>query len=78
MMAAHVKKNGPYIPGEIKVAMTLRILAGASYLDMYLWFNANPEYVRHLTRGVMRNWFCKRLNSRKIYSKMCTIALAHV
>ena len=58
MMAAHVKKNGPYIPGEIKVAMTLRILAGASYLDMYLWFNVNPDYVRHITRGVMRYWFC--------------------
>ena len=58
MMIAHIQKNGPYIPGEVKVAMTLRILAGASYLDMYLWFNVNPDYVRYLTRKVMKDWFC--------------------
>jgi hypothetical protein len=58
IMAAKLEKTGLYIPGEVKVAMTLRILAGASYLDMYLWFNVNPDYVRYITRKVMKEWFC--------------------
>ena len=31
-MLVDIEKNGAYISGEIKVAMTLRILAEASYL----------------------------------------------
>jgi len=58
MMVANLDKTGPYIPGEVKVAMTLRILAGASYLDMYLWFNVNPDYVRYLSRRIMKDWSC--------------------
>ena len=50
--------NGEYIPGEVKVAMTLRILAGASYLDMFLWFNVNADHVRAISRRVMREWIC--------------------
>ena len=50
--------NGVYVPGEIKVAMTLRILAGASYLDMFLWFNVCADHVLVITRKVMREWFC--------------------
>ena len=53
-----VGTNGEYIPGEVKVAMTLRILAGASYLDMFLWFNVNADHVRFLSRMVMRDWIC--------------------
>ena len=55
MMVAHIKKYGPYIPGEVKVVMTLRILVGASYLDMCLWFNVNLDYVIYLTRSVMKD-----------------------
>ena len=58
MLIAHTAKNGDYIPGEVKVAMTLRILAGASYLDMFLWFNVNPDYVREMTHKVRKHWFC--------------------
>ena len=58
MYQAHVKSNGDYIPGEVKVAITLRILAGASYLDMFLWFNVNANYVNEFTHKVMKDWFC--------------------
>ena len=58
MLIAHTAKNGDYIPGEVKVAMTLRILAGASYLYMFLWFNVNPDYVREMTHKVRKHWFC--------------------
>ena len=51
--------NGEYIPGKVKVAMTLRILAGASYLDTFLWFNVNADHVRFLSRmGIIRDWIC--------------------
>ena len=47
-----------WIPGEVKVAISLRILAGASYLDMFLWFNINTDYVREISKKVNREWFC--------------------
>ena len=50
--------TGAYISGEIKVAITLRMLAGASYLDMYLWMNINVDYIHILVQKVMREWFC--------------------
>lgn len=53
-----INSSGGYIPGEVKVAMTIRILAGASYLDMFLWFNVNADHVRFISCRVMRNWFC--------------------
>jgi hypothetical protein len=58
MLLAAIETSGDYIPGEVKVAMTLRILAGASYLDMFLWYNVDPDHVRNLTRAVMKDWFC--------------------
>ena len=36
MYHAHCKLTGNYIPGEVKLAITLRLLAGASYFDMFL------------------------------------------
>ena len=50
--------SGAYIPGEVKVAISLRLLAGASYLDMFLWFNINPEHITSIFRHVVSDWFC--------------------
>ena len=58
MYHAALNGTGGYIPGEIKVAIALRILAGASYLDMFLWMNIDPDYVRSIFRTVTRDWFC--------------------
>jgi len=58
MFAASQDTSGPYIPGEMKLALTLRILAGGSYLDMFLWLNVNADYVRFISKHVMRNWIC--------------------
>ena len=52
MFQAAKKNNGLYIAGEVKLAITLLLLAGASYLDMYLWMNINPDYCRHIFRQV--------------------------
>ena len=58
MCQAAINGIGGYIPGEVKVAIALRLLAGASYLDMFLWMNIDPDYVRSIFRTVTRNWFC--------------------
>jgi hypothetical protein len=53
-----LKTVGPDVSGEWKVAIALRILAGGSYLDMFLWANVHPDYVVRMTRGVFQHWFC--------------------
>ena len=58
MYNASLKTSGGWISGEVKLAMTLRILAGASYLDMFLWFNVNPDNVCKFFREVVRDWIC--------------------
>ena len=55
---ATMRSSGHYISGEIKVALTLRYLAGGSYLDMYLWYNISPNHVLTMVREVCKNWFC--------------------
>ena len=49
---------GSWIPGEAKLAMTLRYLAGASYLDLYLWFNVSPEHILIIIRDCIKQWLC--------------------
>ena len=63
MYNARKHTNGDDIPGEVKVAMTLRLLAGASYLDMFLWFNVSPNHVR-LTRKGTQNKYARDRHNR--------------
>ena len=58
MYNSSVNYTGAYIPGEVQVAITLRLLAGASYLDMFLWMNINVDHVQVIARKVTRDWFC--------------------
>ena len=58
MHRASEATTGDYICGEIKVAIALRMMAGASYLDMFLWMNINPDYARSVFRTVTKHWFC--------------------
>jgi hypothetical protein len=58
MYKAHCATSGNYIPGEVKLGITLRLLAGASYLDMFLWFNVCPDHARKISREVMEKWVC--------------------
>jgi hypothetical protein len=46
--------TGGIIPGEIKVAMTIRILAGASYLDMILQYYVSPSSVFQVFHDVIQ------------------------
>jgi hypothetical protein len=55
---AHEVTSGGYISGEVKVALTLRILAGGSYLDIALIFRCGSSYVTPIFHDVLRNWIC--------------------
>ena len=47
---------GETISGEWKVAITLRMMAGATYLDMYLWSNVYPNKICEMFSHVTKNW----------------------
>ena len=55
-MRAHEASTGGFISGEIKVALTLRILAGGSYFDLALLFEAGQSYVYEIFHSVIKNW----------------------
>lgn len=49
---------GEWIQGEVKIAWTLRYLAGASYLDLYLAFHIYPNHILKIVSKVKREWLC--------------------
>ena len=50
--------SGDYVSGEWKLALTLRYLAGATCLDLYLWSNICPNHIRYLVDDVLQFWIC--------------------
>ena len=52
------KTSGGYVCGEVKVAITLRILAGASYLDVACIFAIHYNYCYQIFHFVLKNWIC--------------------
>ena len=52
----HQKTTGGFISGEIKVAMTLRLLAGGSYLDLGLLYEMSFSYTYEIFHHVVKNW----------------------
>jgi hypothetical protein len=57
MFRAHQRTSGGYISGEVKVAIALRILAGASYLDVGCIFGVHHQYVPKIFLEVISKWF---------------------
>ena len=47
---------GDFISGEVKVALTLRMLARGSYLDLRFLFETNPLYAVTIFHNVIRDW----------------------
>ena len=52
---AHKKSTGGYISGEIKLALTLRLLAGGSYLDLELLFEVSFSYSYQIFHHLLDN-----------------------
>ena len=55
---ANKKATGGFISGEVKLAITLRILSGGSYLDIADIFHVFPTHCHHIYHRVMEDWIC--------------------
>lgn len=56
MMKSHEKSTGGFISGEVKLAITLRILAGGSYLDLALLYDTSSSHAYDIFHSVISNW----------------------
>ena len=56
IIRAHQATTGGFISGEIKVALTLRLVAGGLYLDLSLLFDTGFRYVYKIFQDVIENW----------------------
>ncbi len=53
---AHYYSTGGFISGEVKLALTLCILGGGSYLDMGLLFVSSFNHTHKIIKYVVNNW----------------------
>ena len=58
MFRAHMKTTGGYLSGETKVAITLRLLGGGSFLDIATIFDVSYSTTYDVFHYVTENWFC--------------------
>jgi hypothetical protein len=56
LMYAHEASTGGFVSGEIKLALTLRLLAGGSYLDLSLLYEVGSSYAYSILHDVVKNW----------------------
>lgn len=56
MLMAHKKTSGGFICGEVKLAITLRILAGGSYLDVSEIFDIDADSCYPILHKVTKEW----------------------
>ena len=62
MLYAHEGSTGGFVSGEVKLALTLRLLAGGSYLDLALLYEVGHTYAYDIFHDVVKNWLLdKRL-----------------
>jgi hypothetical protein len=55
---AHKETSGGFVCGEVKLAITLRILVGGSYLDIACIFHVHPGQVYPIFHKVLLEWIC--------------------
>jgi hypothetical protein len=56
ILFAHAHTTGGIISGEVKLAVTLRILGGGSYLDLALLFESSFNHTHKIVKHVVKNW----------------------
>ena len=56
MNTAHLQSTGGFILGEIKVAITLRLLAGGTYMDFALLYKVSFAYSYRIFYNVIKKW----------------------
>ena len=55
---ANKKRCCGYISGEVKLGLTLRLLAGASYLDLEVIYKLQYQVLYNTFHYVLTNWIC--------------------
>ena len=57
LMQAHEASTGGFVSGEVKLALTLRLLAGGSYLDLALLYevSSSSAYIRPVCLSIHRH-----------------------
>jgi hypothetical protein len=58
MSRANDATTSGYISGEVKVAITLRLLGGGSYLDLFLIYNIFQTHAYKIFHETLSNWIC--------------------
>jgi len=53
---AHDQSTGGFITGEVKLAITLRVLGGGSYMDIALLFGISFNHAHKIMGYVIQNW----------------------
>ena len=56
MTLAHIQSTGGFISGEVKLALTLRLLAGGTYMDLALLYEVGMTYAYEIFHDVVHNW----------------------
>lgn len=56
---AHEITSGGFVCGEARVDITLRLLAGASYLDIAYIFGVTCNHVHTIFHHVLKYWICE-------------------
>ena len=56
MAYVHKRTTGGFICGEIKMAITLRMLAGGSYLDLFMLYDVFHTYPYQIMDTVLEEW----------------------
>ena len=60
LFIAHQESTGGFVSGEIKLAIALRVLGGASYLDCSLFFEVSFNHAHKIFKEVIENWIGHR------------------
>jgi len=58
LVKGHMASTGGIISGEVKLAITLRMLAGGSYLDLGIIFGTGSTHPYSIFHQVVVNWIC--------------------
>ena len=56
MNKAHVQSTGGFVSGEVKLALTLRLLAGGTYMDLALLYKVGMTYAYEILNDAVCNW----------------------
>ena len=56
---AHLKTSGGFISGEVKLAISIRLLAGGSALDLSVLFDISEPHCKTVFIKVLKDWIIK-------------------